>query len=93
LFSVLAAFKVKEKGRVIAVEPEPNNLNISKENVELNDLKNVIIVPKALYDKPSKKVSVRGEGVEAYMSEDREGSVETITLDIIAEEIDLDPEY
>jgi FkbM family methyltransferase len=38
LFSVLAAFKVKEKGRVIAVEPEPNNLKILRENVELNDL-------------------------------------------------------
>ena len=58
LFSVLAAFKVKEKGRVIAVEPEPNNLKILRENVELNYLKNVIIVPKALYDKPGKKVSV-----------------------------------
>jgi FkbM family methyltransferase len=58
LFSVLAAFKVKEKNRVIAVEPEPNNLKILRENVELNYLKNVIIVPKALYDKPGKKVSV-----------------------------------
>lgn len=93
MFSVLAAFKVKEKGRVIAVEPEPNNLKILRENVELKDLKNVIIVPKTLYDNPGKKVSLMGEGVEAYMSEDREGSVETIILDIIAEEIDLDPEY
>jgi FkbM family methyltransferase len=93
LFSVLAAFKVKEKNKVIAVEPEPNNLKILRENVELNYLKNVIIVPKALYNKFRKKVSVMGENVEAYVSEDREGSVDTITLDIIAEEIDLDPEY
>ncbi len=93
MFSVLAAFKVKEKNKVIAVEPEPNNLKILRENVELNYLKNVIIVPKALYNKFRKKVSVMGENVEAYVSEDREGSVDTITLDIIAEEIDLDPEY
>jgi len=91
LFSILASFKVKDKGRVIAIEPEPNNLKILKENVDLNGLKNVIIVPKALYDKPGKKVSMKGEGVGAYVSEDSEGLVETTTLDEIIEETGLKP--
>jgi len=91
LFSILAAFKVKEKGRVIAVEPESNNLKILRENIELNGLKNVIVIPKALYDKPGKKVTMKGEGVGAYVSEEGEGNVETITLDEIMEETGLKP--
>lgn len=91
LFSILASFKVKEKGRVIAIEPEPNNLKILKQNVELNGLSNVIIIPKALYDKPGKRVNMRGEGVEAFVSEDGGGTVETTTLDVIAEENRLRP--
>ena len=91
LFSILASFKVKDKGRVIAIEPEPHNLKILKQNVELNRLNNVIVIPKALYDKPDKMVSIKGEGVGAYVSEDGEGLVETTTLDKIVEETGLKP--
>jgi FkbM family methyltransferase len=91
LFSILVYFKVKDKGKVIAVEPEPNNLKIWKQNVELNKLNNIIVVPKALYDKPGKMVSIKGEGVGAYVSEDGEGLVETTTIDKIVEETSLKP--
>lgn len=66
-------------------------MKILKENVDLNGLKNVIIVPKALYDKPGKRVSMKGEGVGAYLSEDSKGLVETTTLDEIIEETGLKP--
>jgi len=91
LFSILASFKVKDKGKVIAIEPEPNNLKILRQNVELNKLNNVIVIPKALYDKPGKMVSIKGEGVGAYVSEDGEGLVETTTIDKIVEETGLKP--
>ncbi|EHP68895.1 methyltransferase, FkbM family [Metallosphaera yellowstonensis MK1] len=91
LFSILASFKVKDKGKVIVIEPEPNNLKILKQNVELNKLNNIIVIPKALYDKPGKMVSIKGEGVGAYVSEDGEGLVETTTIDKIAEETSLKP--
>jgi hypothetical protein len=39
-----------------------------KQNVELNKLNNVIVIPKALYDKLGKMVSIKGEGVGAYVS-------------------------
>ncbi|WP_231136371.1 FkbM family methyltransferase [Acidianus ambivalens] len=91
LFSILASFKVKDKGRVIAIEPEPNNLKILMQNVELNNLDNVIVIPKALYDKPGRKVSMKSEGVGAYVFEDGEGMVETTTLDEIMEETGLKP--
>jgi len=91
LFSILASFKVKDKGRVIAIEPEPSNLKILMQNVKLNRLDNVIVIPKALYDKPGKKVSMKGKGVSAYVSEDSEGLVETTTLDQIIEETGLKP--
>ena len=89
LFSILASFKVKDKGKVIAIEP--NNLKILRQNVELNKLNNVIVIPKALYDKPGKMVSIKGEGVGAYVSEDGEGLVETTTIDKIVEETGLKP--
>ncbi|MFP3131163.1 MAG: FkbM family methyltransferase, partial [Nitrososphaeria archaeon] len=57
LFSILASFKVKDEGGVIAIEPEPNNLKILMQNVKLNRLDNVIVIPKALYDKAGKMVS------------------------------------
>ena len=91
LFSILASFKVKDKGKVIAIEPEPNNLKILRQNVELNKLNNVIVIPKPLYDKPGKMVSMKGEGVGAYVSEDGEGLVETTTIDKIVEETGLKP--
>jgi hypothetical protein len=61
--------------------------------VELNKLNNIIVIPKALYDKPGKMVSIKGEGVEAYVSEDGEGLVETTTMDKIAEKTSLKLEY
>jgi FkbM family methyltransferase len=59
--------------------------------VELNKLNNVIVIPKPLYDKPGKMVSMKGEGVRAYVSEDGEVLVETTTIDKIAEETGLKP--
>ena len=62
-----------------------------KQNVELNKLNNIIVIPKALYDKPGKMVSIKGEGVGACVSEDDEGLVETTTIDKIVEETGLKP--
>ena len=46
-FTVKIARKVKE---VVAVEPLPWAFEIMKRNVEVNELKNVTLVNKALYD-------------------------------------------
>lgn len=49
LFTVKAAKIVGNEGKVIAIEPEPGNLEILNRNIKLNKLKNVIIVNKGLW--------------------------------------------
>ncbi len=49
LFTVKASKIVGDEGKVIAIEPEPENLEILKRNIKLNDLENVIIVNKGIW--------------------------------------------
>jgi FkbM family methyltransferase len=50
-FSIRAAQIVGADGLVIAIEPEPNNLNLLQRNIEVNGLQNVIIVGKGVWSK------------------------------------------
>lgn len=49
-YTVLAAEKVGITGKVIAIEPEPNNYKVLVENINLNNFKNVIPTDIALSD-------------------------------------------
>ncbi len=49
-FTLLAAKYVGPTGRVIAFEPDAQNLNILKKNIEINEYKNITVVPMALSD-------------------------------------------
>jgi FkbM family methyltransferase len=51
VFTINAAKKVGDAGKVIAIEPEKNNLEFLRKNIELNKLKNVAIVPKGVWSK------------------------------------------
>ena len=64
-FTVKIARKVKE---VVAVEPLPWAFEILKRNVEVNELKNVILVNKALYDVDGIKIRISDEGVGSKVS-------------------------
>jgi len=46
VFTVFAAKAVGERGLVIAIEPERNNLENLKENIKINNLENVIVISK-----------------------------------------------
>lgn len=50
LYTLFASRKVGNKGKVISIEPNPENLMFLRLNIELNRLKNVIVVPKAAGD-------------------------------------------
>ena len=56
IFTVISSILVGNTGRVLAVEPDPENLNILKKNIELNDLKNIEIINKALYNESGKRI-------------------------------------
>jgi FkbM family methyltransferase len=49
-FSVYASQKVGDKGRVICFEPEDSNYSLLKRNIILNNLKNVILIKKGLWN-------------------------------------------
>lgn len=55
IFTVKAAKTVGKQGKVVAIEPAKNNLRVLEENININCLKNVVIVPKGLWDKKDKR--------------------------------------
>jgi len=54
LYTLFASRKVGNQGKVISIEPNPENLTFLRLNIELNRLKNVIVIPKAVGDVPKK---------------------------------------
>ena len=77
-FTVKAAKKAKE---VVAVEPLPWAFEVLKRNVEMNNLKNVVLVNKALYNADGLKVRIKDSGVASSISSEGEVEVETVTVD------------
>ncbi|WP_286188803.1 FkbM family methyltransferase [Sulfolobus sp. S-194] len=76
-FTVKVAKKAKE---VVAVEPLPWAFQLLKKNVEMNGLKNVVLVNKALYDVEGVKVKISDEGTGSKIGE--EGiEAETTTIE------------
>lgn len=53
-FSTLAAARVGARGRVIAIEPAPENLRLLRENLRRNRLRNVRVVPAAAAQRPGR---------------------------------------
>ncbi len=97
MFTVIASFLAGDGGHVIAIEPDPQNLKILKKNIELNNLKNVEIVNKALYALPGKRLKLVQAGVMSkIISDEAEKNlttieVETTTFDDIIVERGLKP--
>jgi len=51
LFTIKASKIIGVRGRVIAIEPEAQNLFLLKKNIDINKLDNVIVVEKGIWDK------------------------------------------
>jgi FkbM family methyltransferase len=54
LYSLIAAKRVGTSGKVIAIEPDPENYNLLQRNIELNKLTNVTILERAAFSSNSK---------------------------------------
>lgn len=48
-YTIYLSKKVGENGRVIAIEPMPENIKILKKNIKANNLTNVTLVPKGVW--------------------------------------------
>lgn len=64
-FTLIFAKLVGKKGKVFAFEPEPNNFELLRKNVETNGYKNVVLVQRA--------VSNKNEKNKLYLSKDCSG--------------------
>jgi len=95
VYTVLAAEKVGERGRVIAIEPEPKNYKLLLENIKLNKFQNVTPVNTALSDHQGwEKLYLSSSdsgGHSLIFPEDRNSytSVQVKTLDELLEELDI----
>jgi len=95
MFAVKAAKAVGDNGKVIAVEPEKENLKFLKKNVEENGLENIIIVEKGLWSEKGKKrlyLDYRSAASLVYCR-DRFVEVEVDTLDNIISDLQLSVDY
>lgn len=54
-YSIMMARRLRDKGTVICMEPEPHTVKLLKQNVVLNKLKNVFVVGKACSSKNGKE--------------------------------------
>lgn len=94
MFTLLASNLVGKDGRVIAIEPDPKNLEVLEKNLELNSIKNVIVIGKALYSKDAVTLGFHQEGVMSRLTTsetEATTTVETVTLDTIVKELNLRP--
>jgi FkbM family methyltransferase len=94
-YTVTVARKMQDKGRVIAIEPEPVNFSLLSQNVVLNHLNNVILQNIACSDRNGK--------ADLYVHKDRPTlhsfyinmglmkiEVNTVTLDTLIQRLKLD---
>lgn len=97
IFTVISAILVGDTGSILAIEPDPENLSILKKNVELNILKNVEIISKALFNESGKNVELYQNGVMSTISTDETKTdsankdVETITFDDLISQRKIKP--
>lgn len=90
VFTVMASFLVGDTGTVISVEPDPENIAGLRKNIKLNNLKNVIIVDRALFQESDMTLNLRSNGtMSSILSENgyniehnyNRYSVKTVTFD------------
>lgn len=95
MFAVKAAKAVGDKGTVIAIEPEKENVKFLERNVEENKLENVIVVDKALWSEKGKRMlylDYRSAASLVYLR-DRCSDIEVDTLDNIIGKLNTDVDY
>ncbi len=95
IFTIKAAQVVGDKGKVIVIEPEPNNVKLIKENTKI--FNNVTIIPKAVGSKSGKVELLIGKHSgshsiyteDDYSPNDKIISIQIDLLDNICKELTL----
>ncbi len=85
-FTLWAAKKVGEKGRIIAVEANPRNFSVLNHNVKLNKLNNVTLYHRAILNNNNVNIHLSGDGMLTHISEEGYAQALSITVDGIIRE-------
>ncbi len=90
LYSIIASKLVGNKGKVISVEPNPDNLHFLQKNIELNNLHNIALVEKAAGERTAKITLHYDEKSPELTSVHKRGKkksfeTEMVTLDSLTE--------
>jgi FkbM family methyltransferase len=90
--SILLSRWVGRDGKVIAIEPIPENVQILRKNIELNQLENVMLINKAV-GPGNGYVSMKNDsnGMISILGHGTTVQVECITIDRISHELNLVP--
>jgi len=92
IYTLNAAKKVGTHGKVITIEPSPDNYRMLTNNIMVNHLDNVTVINTALASSEGKgKLYLSGSGRHSLMSKDKSEFVETslTTLDHLVEKLGL----
>lgn len=101
VFTVMASYLVGESGRVISIEPDPENIVTLKNNIALNNLRNVEVVEKALFSESNLSINLISNGTMSHVV-NKETNVEnrlklftvnTTTFDDLLLELDISPAF
>lgn len=88
-YTLYLSKKVGENGRIIAIEPIPSNIQYLKKNIEINDIKNVTIIEKGVWNANDTKTFQRkatdyqSGSIDISYENEASLSVEVNTLDTI----------
>jgi len=91
-YSIPAAKLVGRSGKVIAIEPHPENFKALTTNILLNGLSNVFALNVAAFNEDGKRLRLAGILDDRYSLKSKEGEgviVRTRTLDSILEELGI----
>ena len=93
-FTVKAGKTLKDKGRLIALEPNHKNITILKRNIEINNIKNVEIFEYAVTDKDGYSY-LKGDDVAAEVSEEnvKGDIVKTISVESLMDKLGLPDKF
>ncbi|MEA5503452.1 FkbM family methyltransferase [Halotia wernerae UHCC 0503] len=89
-YTILASVLVGHQGKVVAFEPYPRNLHFLKQHLQLNSIKNVIVIDAAVYDR-SGVIQFNGSGFTGHISSEGEFKVKTVTLDELIDTKQIPP--
>ncbi len=82
-YTLIAANIVKDSGKVIVFEPEPNNISALRYNIELNNFHNITMIPEALSDRRGNfRLFLNKKNTGAHHLYDIGDGAESISVDV-----------